>query len=113
MGVIWESSFGVFLLVTVFLGGGAAWMTGRAVAQTWRPLLQLVAYIVALCCVTRFIHYALFGETLLSLHYFLADLVALAILGGLGFQTTKATQMVTQYDWLYQRSGPVSWRKKG
>ena len=29
-----EDSFGVFLLVTVFLGGGAAWLTGRAIAAT-------------------------------------------------------------------------------
>ena len=31
-----EDSFGVFLLVTILLGGGAAWLSGRAIAQTWR-----------------------------------------------------------------------------
>ena len=34
MGIIWEVSLGDFLLVTVFLGGGAAFLTGRAVALT-------------------------------------------------------------------------------
>lgn len=30
-----ENSFGVFVLVTVVLGGGAAWLAGRAVASMW------------------------------------------------------------------------------
>ncbi len=37
-----EDAFGVFILVTFFLGGGAAWLTGRAAAQTWRPIWQVV-----------------------------------------------------------------------
>ena len=32
-----EGSFGIFLLVTIILGGGAAVLAGRAIAQTWRP----------------------------------------------------------------------------
>ena len=32
-----EDYFISFLLITVFLGGGAAWLSGRAIAQTWRP----------------------------------------------------------------------------
>ena len=43
-----ESSLGVFLLVTVFLGGGASWLTGRAIAITWRPWWQLVGYMLIL-----------------------------------------------------------------
>ena len=30
-----ENSFGVFVLVTIILGGGAAWLAGRAVASAW------------------------------------------------------------------------------
>ena len=37
-----EGSFGVFLLVTVILGGGAAFLAGRAIAETWRPWWQVV-----------------------------------------------------------------------
>jgi hypothetical protein len=29
-----EGSLGVFVLVTVVLGGGGAWLTGRAIAGT-------------------------------------------------------------------------------
>ena len=39
-----EGSFGVFILVTVMLGGGAAALAGRAIAVTWRPWWQVVAY---------------------------------------------------------------------
>jgi hypothetical protein len=39
-----EGSFGVFILVTVILGGGAAALAGRAIAVTWRPWWQVVAY---------------------------------------------------------------------
>src|ERR1700739_443016 len=39
-----ENSFGVFVLVTVVLGGGAAWLAGRAVASMWsRSWLVLVS----------------------------------------------------------------------
>ena len=68
-----EGSFGVFLLVTVMLGGGAATLAGRAVAATWRPWWQVVAYALILGLAVRFIHFSLFGGTLLSPHYYLVD----------------------------------------
>ena len=68
-----EGSFGVFLLVTIILGGGAAVLAGRAIAQTWRPWWQIVAYMLILGAAVRFIHFALFGGTLLSLHYYVVD----------------------------------------
>jgi len=68
-----EGSFGVFILVTVILGGGAAWLAGRAVAATWRPWWQVVAYALILGLAVRFIHFSLFNGTLLSLHYYLVD----------------------------------------
>ena len=62
-----EGSFGVFLLVTVILGGGAAALSGRAIAETWRPWWQVVAYSFILGAAVRFFHFSLFGGTLLSL----------------------------------------------
>ena len=61
------------MLVTVILGGGAAALAGRAIAQTWRPWWQVVAYMLILGAAVRFFHFALFGGTLLSLHYYLVD----------------------------------------
>ena len=68
-----EDSFGVFLLVTVFLGGGAAFLAGRAIAATWRPWWQVAVYGLILGATVRFFHFSLFGGTLLSAHYNLID----------------------------------------
>ena len=112
MGVFWEVSLGDFLLVTVFLGGGAAYMTGRAVASTWRTIVQLLIYVIALASAVRFIHFALFGGTLLSPQFFAVDFVVLLVIAAFGYRITKTTQMVGQYSWLYQRSSPLSWRER-
>jgi len=112
MGIIWEVSLGDFLLVTVFLGGGAAWLTGRAVAITWRSLWKLLVYVALLTCAVRFIHFALFGGTLLSPYFFLVDFVILLALANLGYRLTRTIQMVSQYSWLFERASPLSWRRR-
>jgi hypothetical protein len=113
MGILWEEeSFWVFLVVTVVLGGGAAYLAGRAMALTWRPLGMVILYMAVLALAVRFFHYSLFGGTLLSIHYWFVDFVVLVILGGLGFRVTRARQMSTQYRWIYARSGPFSWRSR-
>lgn len=107
-----EDSFGVFVLVTVILGGGAAALSGRAIAATWRPWGQVVAYSLILGAVTRFFHLALFDGTLLSLHYYLVDSAVCMAFGLLGFRAARARQMVTQYRWINMPGGPLRWRKK-
>ena len=42
-----EASRADFYLVTVFLGGGAAWLSGRAVASVWRLPVSLMGLNVA------------------------------------------------------------------
>ncbi|MCX5496996.1 hypothetical protein OSH11_19990 [Kaistia dalseonensis] len=112
-GLIYEeSSLLVFLFVTCILGGAGAWMTGRACARTWRPYPPLLVYLLILSFAVRFIHFALFGGTLLSLHYWLVDLVVVVIIGTIGYRYTLANQMVSQYYWLYAKSGPFSWQAK-
>ncbi len=107
-----ENHVGLFVLVTLILGGGAAWLTGRAVAATWRPWWQLVGYMLILGMAVRFIHFALFGGTLLSPYYYVIDTAFCFIIALLGFGATRATQMVTQYRWIYQRTGPFAWRRR-
>ncbi len=107
-----KSSASVFLLVTVVLGGGAAWLTGRAIAQTWRPRWQVFAYALFLGAAVRFIHFSLFDGTLLSLHYYLID-SAICMGGGLvSFRVARAAQMVAQYRWINVRDGPMRWRRR-
>jgi len=105
-----EVSRGDFALITLFLGGGAAWLSGRAIASTWRPYRQAILYAVLLGCVVRFFHFALFEGTLLSLHYFLTDTAFLAAVSTLGFRAERAAQMSTRYGWLYGKAGRFGWK---
>lgn len=110
-GILYEEpTIWLFLLVTVVMGGWAAWMTGRAVAITWRPFLQLVAYTLVLGLFIRFIHFALFEATLLTLHYYLVDTLVLFAFCLAGWRYNRTRQMTTQYRWLYERTGPFSWK---
>jgi len=112
-GIIYEEpSAWLFLLVTVVMGGWAAWMTGRACALTWRPWVVLALYLVILAGAVRFIHMALFGGTLLSIHYYIVDLLVVQAIGALGFRFTRVRQMVARYSWLFQGSGPFNWQRR-
>ena len=89
-----------FLLVTVILGGGAAWLAGRAIAQTWRPWWQGMFYMFILGGAVRFIHFALFDGTLLSLPGYALDTAAAMGFAAAGFRTMRARQMARQYGFL-------------
>ena len=105
-----EDSLGIFLLVTVVLGGGAAWLTGRAIAGTWRPAWQVAVYTLILSLAVRFIHFALFDSKLLSLHYYLVDYAVCLGFGMLGYRLMRVDQMVTRYSWIIAPAGGFSWR---
>jgi hypothetical protein len=105
-------SLAQIFVITGIIGGGAAWLAGRAIAQTWRPLWHVVGYMLLLGFAVRFAHFALGSGTLVSLPSYLTDTLFLVAVGCLGWRVTRATQMVTQYPWLYERSGPMSWRSK-
>ncbi len=107
-----EGSIGVFLLVTVILGGGAAALAGRAIATTWRPWWQIVVYMLILSAAVRFFHFALFSGTLLSLHYYAVDSTICLAAGFIGYRAARAAQMVSQYRWINQPNGLLRWRRK-
>jgi hypothetical protein len=101
-----ENSFAVFLAVTVILGGGAAWMAGRAVANAWSQWWLVAFYAALIGAAVRFIHFSLFGATLLSPHYYAVDtLIVLAFAAG-GFRVTRAHQMARQYGFMHKTSSP-------
>ncbi|MBV9637818.1 MAG: hypothetical protein JOZ40_24585 [Methylobacteriaceae bacterium] len=107
-----DNGFWVFLIMTVILGGSAAWATGRALAKTWRPFGQVFVYVIGLGGAVHFLHHALFGEAFLSLHYYLVDVVILAVAASLGYRRMRAQQMVTQYSFSFDASGPFGWSAK-
>lgn len=112
MGILWENSFLTFLFVTVIIGGGAGYLSGRSLASNWRPIPQLIFFMLLLALAVRFFHFALFEGTLLSLHYYVVDALVLIGISLLGYRLTRVRQMVTQYRWLYARSGLFFWREK-
>jgi small-conductance mechanosensitive channel len=111
-GIIYEEDYiGLFLLVSVFMGGGAAWLAGRAIASTWRPWWHVAGYMLILGAAVRFIHFALFEGTLLSLQFYTVDTVVCLIFGFLGYRATRAGQMTTQYSWINTRAGFLRWKR--
>jgi hypothetical protein len=101
------------VFVTGILGGGAAFLAGRAIAQTWRPFWHLLIYMAMLGAGVRFIHFALFEDALVSPASYLIDTLYLVVVGALAWRLTRAGQMATQYYWLYVRTGPLTWRARG
>ena len=113
-GILWpDSPYGLltFVLITLVLGGLGAWAAGRALAQTWRPMPMIALYMVLLTAGVRFLHYALYGESLLSLHYFIVAYVWTLLVAAFGYRQMRAFQMATQYSWAYERVG-LNWRAK-
>lgn len=110
MDNLFASNIWVFLGLVCVLGGGAAWMTGRAVALTWRPLYVLAWFIVLLALGARFLSFALFKEPLLAGQYLVTDYIVLFAIALAGWRYTRTIQMTTQYVWLYEKTGPFTWR---
>ena len=107
-----ENTWWVFLLVTLAMGGSAAYVSGRAIAQTWRPFWHVPIYMLALAAVVRFFHFALFEEPLLAPNSYLVDFAVTLVAASLGYRVVRARQMVTQYGWLFRRAGPLGWRAR-
>jgi len=95
----YPGNLSIFLVLSVVLGGGAATITGKAIAETWKPYWQLIWYMLLLAAAVRFAHYALFQETLLSSTGYLATLAVLVALAALGHYRARRRQMRDQYGW--------------
>ena len=103
----------IFLLLTVGIGGAAAYASGKAIAQTWRPFRQVPLYCLLLAAGVRFCHFALFEEPLLSPVSYAVDFLVALLCAAFGFRLVRARQMATQYRWLFTRSGVLGWRRTG
>jgi hypothetical protein len=112
MSAVLGTSLYVFLGVTLFLGGGAAWLMGQALGGSWRPLWQVLLYSLLLGLSDRFITYALFDGELLSPTGFVIDTGVIAAVGLAAFRVSRVSAMVRQYPWLFERFGPFAWRTK-
>ncbi|CAN1552845.1 hypothetical protein MCEMSEM23_02260 [Rhabdaerophilaceae bacterium] len=112
-GILYEEpSIWLFLLITIAMGGWAAWRTGIAVAKTWKPITILVPYMIMLGMAVRFIHFAMFHGTLFSLRYYLVDLVFISFFAYLGWRKERASQMARQYGFAFERTSLFGWKRK-
>ena len=118
MSLIAEKSFPAFLIISVLLGGGAALL-----ARSWKPFARVALYMLFLGAAVRFLHWGLFSDAtyaswrdmqgnLFSLHYYVADTLVLIAMAALGYRLERARQMTSQYGWIYERTSPLTWRKR-
>ena len=98
------------LLVTLAMGGAAAYQSGKAIAQTWRPFRQVPLYMLIVALAVRFCHFALFEEELFSLPSYMIDFAVALAAASLGYRLVRARQMTVQYGWMFQRRGLLGWR---
>jgi hypothetical protein len=107
-----EFNFGEVFGVSIVLFGFAAYLMGQAIAETWRPAWQSVAYGLLLALGNHFIDCALFGGDWLSFSHYLLDAAIIIVIALFAHRVTLARKMVLQYPWLYERSGVLSWRAR-
>lgn len=106
------TSFWVFFAIAVVIVGFAAYMTGQALALTWKPLWQLVIYCLLLAGAARFLIYGLYDGELWSVTGYLAAAAVLLAIGIFAFRLNRARKVVAQYPWVYKRSGLFGWRHR-
>ena len=102
----------VFIFVTLILSGFAAFMSGQALANTWRPMWQALPYSLGLGALDRFLTWALFKGPLVAILPYLFDTAILLVICLVAYRSTQARKMVMQYPWIYERMGPFGWRER-
>jgi Domain of unknown function (DUF6867) len=108
LGTTWP----VFIGMTGILMGFAAFITGQALASTWRPMWQVVPYCFLLGGADRFLTWGLFQGELFLLTGYLIDTLVLTGIASLAYRLTLARNMVSQYPWVYERTSLFTWREK-
>ena len=112
-GIIWaETDYGLrsFVILTV-LAAAAAWAIGAAFAKSWSPLWLIAPAAAVLSAAVRFLHFSLFQEELLSLHFYLVILIVTLAVSWVSYKSARARQMATQYSWAFAQAG-LGWRER-
>ena len=112
MEALLGTTLAVFFTVTVVVMGFAAFMTGQALAATWKPMWQPAFYCLLQGVGTRFLIFSLYDGELLSLSGYLIDVAVLMVISLFAYRLTQARKMTSQYPWIYERVGLLSWREK-
>lgn len=100
---------GVFIGLTLILGGSAAILAGRAIGANWKPAWQVVGACFGLALFDRFLTYALFEGELLNLWGLIVHFAVLVAIGLTAWRIALVSQFVNQYPWKYARTSPFSY----
>ena len=95
-----EARLATFLFITIVLGGAAGFLSGRAIAMTWRPRWSLIPAALAVGVGVRFIHFALFNASFVSPHYYAVDTIFIFAAAVAGYRFARQRQMARQYGFL-------------
>jgi len=112
MSDVLGSSVGVFLGLTVLLFGVAAFRTGEAIAEAWRPGWQAVLAACGLTVADRFLAVSLYDSPPLSLAAAAVAWIFITAVTLFAWRATIARKMVSQYPWLYEPAGILRWRRR-
>ena len=112
-GILWSNSdFGLLAFIILgAIGVAAAFASGQAMASGWSPQWRIVPAAVALAAAVQFLHFALFQEDLLSLHYYVVTVALVLLATWIGYARMRARQMATQYSWAFEQVG-LTWRAR-
>lgn len=104
-------SWPVFIGLTLVLFGGAAFLMGQALGETWRPAWQNVTYGLMLALGERLADNFLFASNILSVSGYVSHAIVLIAIALTAHRMTRARKMVAQYPWLYRRAGLFGWEE--
>ncbi|MFY7962232.1 MAG: DUF6867 family protein [Elsteraceae bacterium] len=110
--IVGSVSWHEFILLTLIFFGWIGYMTAASLGRTWRPAWHNVAYGFCLAGANRLLEMMLFQGDLSSLRGFLVASGYLIVVMLLSYRITVTKMMVTQYPWLYERTGLLGWREK-
>ncbi len=99
----------IFIGLTLVLVGGAAILTGRAVASNWKPAWHVIAACFGLALADRFLTYALFEGELVNLWGIFLHFLVLTAMGLASWRIAKVGKLVGQYPWRYRRTSPFGY----
>jgi len=119
MDYVLGESLPVFIGLTVCLFGGASFLMGQALGETWRPAWQNVTYGLLLTVGERLADNFLFAARIVPLAFsdlgpivgYISHAIVLIGIALIAYRLTRARKMVTQYPWLYARVGIFGWKE--
>jgi hypothetical protein len=127
-GIVFYFDVATLIVISVILFGFLGYMTGANAARNWKSPGLLAFFCGLLAVGERFMAHTIVWDRFyllvdifwteedgLSIAFDAYVFVAFVICLGfafLAYYSTRASLMVRQYPWLYERTGPFGWRAR-